>query len=159
MQAFLPARTLTTGELREVLADVPPASLYRQVARLVEGNALQIVSERKVRGSVERTYRLNIAQANINAEAAAEMDVAAHRRAFMAFIASLIGDFERYLAHGEPDLARDGVGYRQVMLNLSDAELVKFAADIGAVIRRWANLQSDPSKVRRLLSTILMPTH
>lgn len=159
VQAFLGDRTLTTSELRTVLPEVPLASLYRQVATLVDGKVLQLVSERKVRGALERRYRLNVAQANFCPEEAATMDGAAHRRAFMSFVASLLADFDRYLARKEPDLARDGVGYRQVVLNLSDAELVEFAAEIGAVIKRWANLESDPSKLRRLLSTILMPTH
>ena len=35
-QAFLGARALTTGQLADALADVPTATLYRQVATLVE---------------------------------------------------------------------------------------------------------------------------
>lgn len=158
MQAFLARATLTTGELRAVMPDVPPASLYRQIATLVDGKVLQLVSQRKVRGAVERTYRLNVTEANLGAEEASKMDGAAHRRAFMAFVATLLGDFDRYLACGEPDLARDGVGYRQLVLNLSDSELGEFAGELRAVMTRWAALQASPERVRRLLSTILMPT-
>ena len=158
VQAFLGGRTLTTGELRTLLPDVPLASLYRQVATLVDGKVLQLVSERKIRGALERTYRLNVAQANLGPEQTAQMDGTTHRRAFMAFVATLLGDFDRYLAREEPDLARDGVGYRQLVLNLSDAELGEFASELGAVIKRWTALESSPERVRRLLSTILMPT-
>jgi hypothetical protein len=40
LQAFLGDRALTTTELRTELPDVPAASLYRHVARLVDGGVL-----------------------------------------------------------------------------------------------------------------------
>ena len=58
MQAFLGDRALTTSQLSAELSDVPAASLYRHVARLVRANVLQVVAERQVRGAVERTYVL-----------------------------------------------------------------------------------------------------
>jgi hypothetical protein len=157
VQAFLVDRELTTGQLREELPDIPTATLYRQVATLVEGDVLEVVAERKVRGTFERTYRLNLANANVIGQEAAAMDDDAHRRAFMTFVAALLGDFDRYLAREEFDLARDGVGYRQVALNLSDAEFDEFAVEMGEVLKRWVALPPGPGRVRRLLSTIVMP--
>ena len=40
VQAFLGTPSLTTAQLRERLPDVPAATLYRQVATLVEGGLL-----------------------------------------------------------------------------------------------------------------------
>jgi Helix-turn-helix domain len=54
VQAFLGDRALTTTALREELADIPPTSLYRHVARLVAAGVLMVVAERRVRGAVER---------------------------------------------------------------------------------------------------------
>jgi hypothetical protein len=34
-----------------------------------------------------------------------------HSSAFMAYVAGLLADFDRYLAAGTPDLSRDGAGY------------------------------------------------
>ncbi len=42
VQAFLGDRALTTTELQAELPDVPAASLYRQVARLVDGGVLGV---------------------------------------------------------------------------------------------------------------------
>ena len=39
----------------------------------------------------------------------------------MAFVAGLLGDFDRYLARGDIDLLRDGVSYRLAGLWLDDA--------------------------------------
>nr|WP_277349828.1 helix-turn-helix domain-containing protein [Planosporangium thailandense] len=157
VQAFLGDRELTTGQLREELPDLPTASLYRHVATLVDGKLLEVVAERKVRGTFERTYRLNLANANVTGEDAATMNVDAHRRAFMTFVAALLADFDRYLTRDGFDLARDGVGYRQVALNLTDAEFDAFAAELGEVLRRWIALPLGPGRARRLLSTVVMP--
>ena len=40
VQAFLGDRALTTAGLRAELPDVPPASLYRHIGRLVDGGVL-----------------------------------------------------------------------------------------------------------------------
>jgi hypothetical protein len=157
VQVFLGDRELTTGQLRDELPEVPTASLYRHVATLVDGKVLEVVTERKVRGTFERTYRLNPANARVSGEEAATMDVEAHRRAFMTFVAALLGDYDRYLARAEVDLARDRVGYQQLALNLTDAEFDELAAELREVIRRRQALPAAPERVRRLLSIMVMP--
>ncbi|GAA1820446.1 helix-turn-helix domain-containing protein [Planosporangium flavigriseum] len=157
VQAFLADRELTTAQLGEELPDVPTASLYRHVATLTEGNVLDVVAERKVRGTFERTYRLNLAKANVTGKEAAAMDADAHRRAFMTFVAALLGDFDHYVARDGFNLARDGVGYRQVALNLSDAEFDEFAAELRELLQRWMKRPPGPDRARRVLSTIVMP--
>src|SRR6266540_1222292 len=98
VQAFLGDRALTTSALSAELADVPTASLYRHVARLVDAGVLQVVAERRVRGALERTYVLRVAAASIGLDQIAAMSADEHRQAFMAFVAGLLGDFDRYLA-------------------------------------------------------------
>ena len=65
IQTFLGDRRLTTGQLRLEIADVAPATLYRQVATLAQAGVLTVVDERRVRGTVERTYALSIADAQL----------------------------------------------------------------------------------------------
>jgi hypothetical protein len=82
VQAFLGDRALTTAQLRAELSDVPAASVYRQVARLVEAGVLSVVAERRVRGAVERTYVMRAAAARISAGELAKMSPDEHRQAF-----------------------------------------------------------------------------
>jgi hypothetical protein len=157
IQAFLGDRMLTTAELRDELPEVPPATLYRHVGALADGEVLQVVAERRVRGAVERTYRLQSANASVNATEAATMGVEEHRRAFMTFVAALLADFDRYLARGEIDFDRDLVGYRQAAMYLTDDELRELLAQLGAVFAPRLAQQPGEGRTRRLLSTILMP--
>ena len=101
VQAFLGDRALTTSELRTELPDVPAGSLYRHVARLVDGGVLAVVSERRVRGALERTYVLRTAAARIGLDEVAQMTPDEHRQAFLMFVAGLIGDADRGLARGD----------------------------------------------------------
>ncbi|MFE3229065.1 helix-turn-helix domain-containing protein [Nocardia sp. NPDC059228] len=157
VQAFLGDRTLTTSELNAELADVPPGSLYRHVAKLVSAGVLDVVTERRVRGTVERTYRLRLSAAQITPDQLDAMSPEDHRRAFMGFIAGLMADFDRYLDAGDIDYLRDGVGYRMAGLWLDDAEFADFARDLGRVLApRLANGPA-PGRRRRILRTILIP--
>jgi DNA-binding transcriptional ArsR family regulator len=157
VQAFLGKRPLTTAQLSSELSDVPPASLYRHVARLVKAGVLQVVSERKVRGALERTYMLRLAAAAIRPDELATMTAEDQRQAFMAFTAGLLGDFDRYLAGGDIDLFRDGVSYRMAGLWLDDAEYAGLMRDLARALQpRLANAPGEGRR-RRMIAYVLLP--
>jgi hypothetical protein len=157
VQSFLGDRALTTTQLRSELPDVPAASLYRHVARLVAGGVLSVVAERRVRGAVERTYLLRAAAARISMDEVAKMTLDEHRQAFLAFAAGLIGDFDRYLAREEVDPVRDGGSYNLAGMWLDDTELLEFGRELLTVIQpRLANAPRRGRK-RRILATVLIP--
>jgi hypothetical protein len=157
LQAFLGDRALTTSELSAEMSDIPAASLYRHVARLVAGGALQVVAERRIRGAVERTYVLRQAAARVRADEIAAMQADDVRAMFMAFAAGLIGDFDRYLQRGRPDLIRDGVAFGIEGLWLDDAEFTEMMRDLYRVLdSRRANLPGKRRR-RRLLASVLLP--
>ncbi len=156
VQAFLGDRALTTSALRDELPDVPPASLYRHVALLVEAGVLSVVSERRVRGAVERTYVLRVAAASIDPGEVDRMTRDDHRQAFMAFVAGLLGDFDRYLAREDMDPARDGVGYRLAGLWLDDAELGELARELTRVLQPRAANAPRAGRRRRILGWVLL---
>src|SRR5215475_5500044 len=80
VEAFLGDRALTTSSLAAELADVPPASLYRHVARLVDAGVLAVVAERRVRGALERTYVLRLTAAAIGLDEVAAMSADEDRK-------------------------------------------------------------------------------
>jgi DNA-binding transcriptional ArsR family regulator len=157
LQAFLGDRALTTGTLRSELSDVPPASLYRHVARLVDAGVLAVVAERRVRGAVERTYVLRTSAASVSLDDLAKMSPEEHRQAFFAFLAGLIGDFDRYLDRGAIDFLRDGVSYRLMALWLDDTEVQELARELFAVLQPRLSNAPSPRRKRRILATVTLP--
>lgn len=157
VQAFLGDRALTTTELRSELPNVPAASLYRHVARLVDAGVLAVVAERRSRGATERTYVLRTSAASISLDEVARMTPDQHRQAFLAYVAGLIGDFDRYLNRGDIDLLRDGVSYRMAGMWLDDEELMELGRALVTVIQpRLANAPR-PGRKRRIFGTVLLP--
>ena len=116
-----------------------------------------MVSERRVRGALERTYILRAAAARIGVDELEKMSVDDHRQAFIAFVAGLLGDFDRYLARGNIDPLRDGVSYNLAGMWLDDAELTELLRDIARVFGpRLAN-PPKPGRKRRILGSVLLP--
>jgi hypothetical protein len=157
VQAFLGDRALTTRQLRAELPDVPPASLYRHVALLVDAGVLSVVSERRVRGALERTYILRVSAANIGADEVEKMTPEEHRQAFVAFVAGLLSDFDRYLDRDDLDFVGDGGSYRLAAMWLNDAELAEASRELNRVLLpRLANAPG-PGRQRRVLATVFIP--
>jgi hypothetical protein len=156
VQAFLGDRPLTTSQLSAELSDVPTASLYRHVSRLVSAGVLQVVSERRVRGALERTYMLRLAAARIGPDEIGAMSADDHRQAFMAFVAGLLADADRYLQRDDLDPVRDGVTYQLGALWLDDAEYADMLRDLARVLQpRLANAPGQGRR-RRILATVLL---
>jgi predicted DNA-binding transcriptional regulator YafY len=157
VKAFLGDRALTTAQLAAELHDVPAGSLYRHIALLVDNGVLQVVAERRVRGAVERTYTLRLMAAQVLPNEAEAMTADEHAEAFMAFIAGIMSDFDRYLARGKPDPLRDGVGYRAAAMWLTDEEFREFGREVARVVApRLANAPG-PDRMRRMLYSVLLP--
>lgn len=157
LQAFLGDRALTTAQLSAELSDVPAASLYRHVARLVEGGVLQVVAERRVRGAVERTYVLRQAASRVRLAEIASMETAELRAMFLAFVAGLLGDIDRYLGRGKPDLVRDGAAFGIEGFWLDDTEYAEMMRELYQVLDgRRVNLPRRGRR-RRLLASMLLP--
>jgi DNA-binding transcriptional ArsR family regulator len=157
IKAFLGDRALTTSQLAAELDDVPAGSLYRHVALLTRAGLLHVVAEHRIRGAVERTYALRLAAARVQPGEAAAMTPEEHSSAFMAYVAGLLADFDRYLAAGTPDLGRDRAGYTVAGLYLTDAELAGFLRDLAAIVQPLLANAPGKGRRRRMLYTIFLP--
>lgn len=157
VHALSAGRVLTTGDLCARLPDLPKATVYRQVERLVRGGVFEVEAERRVRGAVERRYRLARHGALIDPDAAKAMSLEDHRRGFTAAMATLLAEFDAYLGRGGAKPASDGVSYRQFSLWLSRAELERLVREVR---KHLLALPNTPGRGRRpyLLSTIFFPT-
>ncbi|GAA2650240.1 helix-turn-helix domain-containing protein [Nonomuraea recticatena] len=151
-------RTRTTSDLCARLPDVPKTTVYRHVGLLADAGVLEVESEQRVHGAVERRYRLRREQAVIDRDAAASMSLDDHRHGFTAAMAALLAEFDAYLDRERADPTADSVSYRQFPLWLNQAELAELIGDItGAIVSKMHN-KPAPDRSPHLLSTILFPT-
>ncbi|MET8996620.1 helix-turn-helix domain-containing protein [Amycolatopsis sp. NPDC004169] len=150
-------RTLTTAQLGALLPDVSKAMLYRHVEVLAAGGVLEVAGERRVRGAVERHYRLRRDRAAIDPGEVASMTAEDHRRAFAVAVATLVAEFDAYLDRDGADPSADPVGYQQHAIWLSRDELIALVGELRAAILPRLAQPATPDRTRYLLSPILFP--
>ena len=152
----LSGRQWTTAQIASALPDVPQATLYRHLKRLLNAGLVSVVDRRPVRGVLEKVYALS-ESAVVSPQSVARMTPDDWRRAFAAYTASLMGQFEVYLQSEPADLVADGVSFRTVPLYLSDAETTQLLSDVRALVAAAGTNGPAPDRRRRLFSTVLVP--
>ena len=146
VQAMLGRGELTTKSLAEKLPDVASATLYRQVSALVDGGVLEVVSERRVRGSIERSLRVRTEATSVD-PGDPGLDEVALRAGFLAYLDGPRGELEA-----------DLVGFRQTAVVATDDEWRSALDAIRAAVVPLATRPTPPSgSRRRILATVTLP--
>ncbi|MER6045968.1 helix-turn-helix domain-containing protein [Streptomyces sp. NPDC001793] len=149
--------THTTSDLCAGLPDIPKTTVYRHVGLLADADVLEVTDEQRVRGAVERHYRLRRERAVINADEAASMSLDDHQKAFTAALASLHAEFNAYLGRAGSEPTADSVGYTQIPLWLDRDELAELVDEIVTAIKSKRHNEPAPGRRLHLLSPILFP--
>ncbi|MEV7865543.1 helix-turn-helix domain-containing protein [Streptomyces sp. NPDC088124] len=157
LQTLLGSGHLTTAQLRVRLPDIAPATMYRHIATLTRAGVLEVVGERRVRGAVERSYRVRQEMSVVGQDARKAMTLEDHRQAFAAFSGALLADFDRYLARDDADPAADGVAYRQGAVWLTEEEFTELVTEIQALVASRSDKAPGDGRTRHLLSLAVVP--
>ena len=143
----------TAKELATFIADVPRATLYRHLKILADSDVIMVVAENRVRGSVERTYSLNLT--SLMEEDNKEN---ATRNAF-GFLMKIYADFERYFSEKKADPSKDKMFLSNVSLLLSDEEFEDLLKQINEILRNHLNNEPNQERKQRSLSFISSPSN
>jgi DNA-binding transcriptional ArsR family regulator len=152
----LATRPRTTKQLADTLPDIAQATLYRHMSMLLDSGFVDVVEEQQIRGAVSRTYALAGSAVLDGADLAGATNED-HFRYFATFVAGLLGEYGAYLDGGSVDLERDGVGFREQVMHLTDSELRELLAELRAALAARAELPPSPERTPRLIATITMP--
>ncbi len=156
LQMLLRSGNLTAGQFRELLGDVPPATLYRHLKHLSNGGVIAVVEERPVRGVVERVYAVTSEGASLTPEEIRHATPDDHVRYCAVFLAGLLEQFEAYTRKPNMDVIGDGVGYRQAAIYATDEEMKRLMQEVKDLIER-ADTAPSPGRKRRLVAGICFP--
>jgi DNA-binding transcriptional ArsR family regulator len=151
-------RQLTARQLSALVPDVPQATLYHHLGTLTRAGLLRVVSERPVRGAVEKVYTLADEHATLSPADLAHASDEDNLRYFTTYVSALLGDFARYLRQDAPiDLFADGVSYRATPFYLSDDEFAEAAAALQQAMLPFLRNEPAPNRRRRLFTVIVFP--
>ena len=157
VQAVAVAGAATPSELLSALGDVAPATLYRHLQKLTEGGVLVVTDERPVRGTVERRYALQTAQAQLGPDDIAGATVDDHTRWFLTFALSLLDKLQRNLERDDVDFVKDGIGYHALPVHLREDEVPRFVNDLNQALLPWLTRAPPEGARARTFATVFMP--
>jgi len=142
VQELSSGQSITSTELCKRISDVPRTTMYRHISILIDNNILSIISEKKVRGSLERTMALNITE--ITKHNTIEN---ATQNAF-GFLMTNYAKFHKYFNGQNPNTAKDKVFLNNTVLMMSDTEFDQFIEDLRKLILKYSFESTDRRKAR-----------
>ncbi len=147
-QYFLLHETGTVKELKKALPNVPNASLYRHIKILADHSILMVVSENRIRGTVESVYQ-------INKDALATEDESGN--AVQMSLLGICASFAKYFASGSADPKKDLLLLTNCTLLLTDEEFLKFLSEINEVALKYMKVEATESSKTREITLISSP--
>ena len=132
--------TLTSTQLCQKINDVPRTTMYRYINMLLEHRLLTIVSEKKIRGSIERTLALNIS------EFQKRNTIENSSQNALGFLLEKYGRFHNYFNRPQPNPAQDKIFLNNTVLMLSDSEFNNFLSELRDLLIRY---QYETTKERK----------
>ena len=137
--------------------DVPQATLYRYLKKMVSDGVLKVTEERKVRNVSEKVYEMAI---DFNADVEKmlkENSGEAYLGLFQQFTLGLLNEFKAYCDQEDIDLVNDGSGFRVIPLYVTLNELKELSGKINKLIQPYANRKATPDRKAHSVAVIFTP--
>ncbi|EKD87653.1 MAG: hypothetical protein ACD_35C00300G0001 [uncultured bacterium] len=142
--------SITVTEVSEKMSDIPRTTIYRHVKILLENDILTVVSEKKIRGSLERTLSLNIAEIKKHNT----LENASQK--VLSFLLKKYTQFNNYFLSDMVDTGKDQIFCNNTVLMLTDQEFDQFLIDLRDLLLK-NNFEYKEGRRARDISIISAP--
>ncbi len=150
IQTLAVGQNMTATEICEKISDIPRTTLYRHIKILLDNDILSVVSEQKIRGSLERTLALNtgeIVKQNTLENAAQNV---------FAFLMKKYVMFLNYFNDKNPDPGKDKIFLNNTILMTTDDEFDHFLSELSGLLVKY-NFEFSKGRKARDISIISAP--
>lgn len=158
IQALIKNKNMTVQQIAQDLPDIPQATLYRHLNKLLKVKAIVVIQENKIRGVLERVYALGTNPYEAIAKDASNKGNEEYLNLFYNYLMVLLGDFESYIRTDGADMERDGVSFRSAAIYASHEEYSEFLKDLRNAFMKVIDNKPTPERRLRKVSTIIMPS-
>lgn len=147
----------TAKHLSDTYSDIPPATLYRHLKKMLNDGILKVVEETQIRGTVEKTYALawnvNSDMESMLAENSGEL----YMQYFMQYMIGFAKQFQQYCQSPNINIRKDMTGFSLSPLYLSDEELTSLITDLSHIISTVKNNKPNHERKLRTIGLIISP--
>lgn len=150
---------MTTTQLREILKDIPQATLYRHVKLLYQVGIIRIAKTRKVNGKQKHVYELALEELRA---LQSDTDISSHEehiQYFSTFLSVILKQATSYLTkHPPSQYQKDGFNYWYALMYLTDQEFEEVANSIDSIIKEAMTKKKTPKRKLRGYAYMYIPT-
>jgi DNA-binding transcriptional ArsR family regulator len=150
VQELAAKKSQTTTELCEKISDVPRTTMYRHIKVLLKNHILTVVSEKKIRGSLERTLALNVGEIKKHNTLQNASQNA------LTFLMERYARFHNYFNGENPDPGKDKYFFNNTILMLDDSEFDQFLVELQGLLKKY-NFEAINGRKARDISIIHSP--
>lgn len=152
-------KTATTKEIALACGDIPQATLYRHLNALLKNEVIEVVSENKIRGILEKVYAIKENPSQVFNDHLSTITVEELSTIFSQFVLNIVTEFNSCIAVEEvmSDIKKN-IGFTSFSLLLSKEELVEMLSEINQIFLKRIGNQAGPGRKLRKVSTIFTTT-
>jgi DNA-binding HxlR family transcriptional regulator len=150
--------TTTTKQLLKALPDIPQATLYRRLGKLVQKGVLRVVQERKVRALTEKVYAMNMEFDQGVSEMVKENRGDVYLSMFAQFTGVLMREFAQYAARDDIDILHDGSGFSTSPVAVNEEELRELSMKMSELLALYRTPEQLAKPGRKLHSLAIVIT-
>ncbi|MFW2513658.1 helix-turn-helix domain-containing protein [Demequina sp. SO4-13] len=154
----LSAQQLTTRHMQQLMPDVPQASLYRAISQLAAAGIIEVVSQERRGGAMERTYRM--AAENDAQLTSEDLDSSGAEEALgvvQALADMMVTSTSRYLSEAGDDWSQACLTVRHAPLWLTDDERAQLTDDILQLFASYQSKSRGPESRLHALQVAAVP--
>ena len=136
---------MTIADIISANIGVPRATLYRKIDKMVEVGAIYVASTNKVRGQIEKVYKIK--DIFVATKGSKEEDMQMITMSLMG----ILGQYENYFKKDSADVTRDKLFMFNYNISLNDEDFGQMMQDMYQLVDKYQKKQGkDDAKLRNL---------
>ena len=145
LQLIRQREKMTISQILAECSQIPRATVYRKIEKMVEVGAIEIVDSHKVRGQTENVYavkKMFITTPNSNEESMKLVTMS---------LMQIVDQYDRYFKSGNADVNRDKLFIYNYAIPLNDRDFSAMMNDVFKVVNKYSKRKvTDDAKLRNL---------
>ncbi len=131
----------TAKQISEALNDISVPTLYRHINKLLDEKVIIVKEERKVRGTIERTFSFD--EDVFMSQSGDDIADMAYQ-----FLMTLYASFKEYVDEGENDPLKDRLSMRTFTVRMTDEAMDGYLRELRDLLSRYVT--SNEGKLRSI---------
>lgn len=145
LQMIRVRKKMTISDILSENTNLPRATVYRKIEKMLDVGAIEIVDSHKVRGQTENVYAINtiyIANPENNEDSFKMVTIS---------LMQILDQYDRYFRNGNADVNRDKLFLLNYAIPLSDKDFSAMMSDIFKIVDKYQKKKVSPdAKLKNL---------